>query len=176
MANTKKPKHKKVNVELVKRENGSVPYALLDQCIEKWHPDLVEASVNVAIAWKKSLRADKDGKMVLGKAKKTSDLEREFKEYDAVVFLNSDTWDTLTEAQWLALIDHELCHLTVDKDENGKPKEDENGRPCVRLRRHDLEEFRDVVRRHGMYLDDIREFVMALKDAKSKPLLKIMEA
>ncbi len=49
-----------------------------------------------------------------------------------------------------ALVDHELCHCYVDIV---------NGDYFPKLEEHDLTEFKGVVRRHGFWMSDIREFV-----------------
>ncbi len=42
--------------------------------------------------------------------------------------------------------------------EEGQPLHDDNDCIVYRLRKHDLEEFRAVVDRHGFYKSDIEEF------------------
>jgi phosphoketolase len=56
-------------------------------------------------------------------------------------------WEQLTATQKDALIDHELCHFA----------------PEGKMRRHDLEEFREVIKRHGFYMPDVKEFAEAVK-------------
>lgn len=56
-------------------------------------------------------------------------------------------WQHLTPEQRVALIDHELCHFAPDN----------------KMRRHDLEEFREVVERNGFYLPDVKQFAETLK-------------
>lgn len=170
-----KSKRKAVHYELILEHEGkgksaprSEPYRLLDQSRGQWHEDLADA--RIALAWRKQVKADKDGKLVLGKVRKASDLDRELAPYDFVVLLNQEAWDELTEAQRLALLDHELCHVVPVLDDNGKPQLNERGHPCFRLRKHDLEEFRAVVERHGCYLSDVAEFAQSLRRAKDAPL------
>ena len=165
---------KKVKVELVEEFEGrgadrrqTEPYAILAQLQDKYHAHLAEA--RIAIVWRLEVTAGRDGKFVLGWAKKATDLDREFSEHDLLVILNRDAWDDLSLAQREALIDHELSHFAVIEKE-GAPVRDERGRVCYRLRKHDLEEFRDVVARHGLYLQDVVEFAAVCAAAKKTPL------
>lgn len=73
------------------------------------------------------------------------------RDYQFIITADQEIWDELSEAQRIAVMDHELCHAVTD--EEGNPK----------IRRHDLEEFRSVVARHGMYLADIQAFAEALR-------------
>lgn len=66
--------------------------------------------------------------------------------YDFLILLSSTDWEGLGREQRVALVDHELCHCWAD--ENGSWK----------IRGHDLEEFHDVVARHGLWKQDVRVF------------------
>lgn len=88
-------------------------------------------------------------------------MDRELHGYDFVILLNHHVWHMaeFDEAKKRALIDHELCHAQVCRDEEGEIKRDSRGRLCCRTRGHDLEEFREIVKRHGQWKSDIQEFV-----------------
>lgn len=164
----KKPaKPKPVKVRLIPREPRpgeeppGDPYGLLDDLVGRWHDDLAEA--RIALVWKYDLKADKDGRLELGKAKKCSDSDRELGAYDLAIFLNYTAWVMFEEPQRRALLDYELCHCAVTMDEvTGEPKQDERGRPVYRTRKHDVTEFRDVVRRHGLWTQDLADFARTL--------------
>jgi hypothetical protein len=180
----KAPKEKKRKAVLVKllerKHSGKVTeaYRLMEELIDKHHTHLREAKI--AIAWRFGWKPDADGRIVLGQCRKRSDLDRELgskidegEALDFVILLNHEHWNqTLNEAQRRALMDHELTHAQVSNDTNGEPKMDENGRRVWRIRRHDLEEFKDVVSRHGCYKGDIEDFVAAAVDGLHRPLLK----
>lgn len=68
-------------------------------------------------------------------------------EFFAVV-IAKPVWDILDEKQRLALVDHELCHFDLDE---------EKGTPV--LRSHDVEEFGEIVKRHGLWRDEVRRLV-----------------
>lgn len=175
MNKPKKPK--KISFRLHDRTPSpapSDPYAVLDRAVAAWHPHL--AAAKVVIAWK-DFTPDKDGHVVLGKAKKAADLDRHMHDVDFVIFLNEEAWvGELNDAQRLALIDHECAHCGVDVDENGDPRLDDSGRVVYRMRKHDLEEFHAVVRRHGTWLRDIEDMVSAAMEHKKKsPLFRVAE-
>src|SRR2546430_14270783 len=105
----KKPK--KINFEIIhENDKRPEPYRILDEARKKWHVDLAEAKI--ALAWRKNLKADVDGHLMLGKCVKASDLQRELAEYDFVILLNREVWSDpdFTREKKLALVDHELCH------------------------------------------------------------------
>lgn len=65
-----------------------------------------------------------------------------------------DVWDEFTDDGKVALVDHELCHArTEETDEGG-----------VRLttRPHDVEEFGEVLRRHGLWEPQIGQMLAEL--------------
>jgi hypothetical protein len=163
------PSLKPVNYELIAAD--AEPYRLLDG-VRVWHGDLAEA--RIALAWRINLNPDADGRLVLGKCQKVSDLHKELADYDFIVILNREAWDEFSDAQRLALLDHELSHATVARDQDGQPKLDERGRAVFRLRKHDIEEFRDVVARHGCYKEDLREFAEAVLEERKTPLLDVL--
>lgn len=173
---------RKITVKLLEREHaGKVtePYRIMEDLVERHHADLVDAKI--AIAWRYGKKDDADGRLWLGQAKKGSDLDRSLHGYDFVILLNYEAWQAVSVEQWrVALIDHELTHCTVSKDSNGEAKTDEAGRIVYRTRKHDLEEFREIVARHGQWKQDIVDFVAAaLKDkreAEDRPLLAAAEA
>lgn len=163
------PKRKKVSYELIPRESqhGQTMYPLLQDLVDEYHDEITGA--RIALAWSLSWKPDPDGRLTLGKCKKASDLDRELAAFDFVVLLNKDFWTgfSTTDEQRKALLDHELCHATVKYDKDtGEPEVDERGRTVYRLRKHDLEEFREIVERHGLYKRDLERFASAILRSK----------
>ena len=106
----KKSIGKKVNFELITRDEvcGQEPYKLLDEIRRKYHEHLADAEI--AVAWRKETKPDKDGHVVLGRCVKVAGLYREMLEYDFVIVLNREAWNLgFSVEQKTALIDHELC-------------------------------------------------------------------
>ena len=160
---------KKINFELISREHCPEPYAILDE-MRKNHPDTRRAVI--ALAWRERLKSDQDGRLILGKCVKASDLQRELVACDFVILLNREVWEfDFDDDKRRALMDHELCHAAVACDEEGEPKEDERGRMVWRTRKHDIEEFQQIIERHGCYKKDLEHFAEAMEKARKTPLL-----
>lgn len=77
-----------------------------------------------------------------------------------VVEIAFDPWQGLTDRQKAALVDHELCHLDVEIPEGSN--EDRK----LLTRGHDLEEFTEVVQRHGLWRPTVAEFAQVAKSAQ----------
>ena len=174
MKGLKLPKPKAINFELIPPMDGMhepEPYKILREMREKFHPDLSKA--RIALAWRKKLKRDRDGHLILGKCVKASDLQRELVDWDFVILLNREVWfdDGFKPEKKRALVDHELCHADAARDKDGFPKRDERDRFVWRTRKHDIEEFRDIVKRHGCYKADLEEFAKALLAKRSTPSL-----
>lgn len=170
----KPAKPKTINFKLIPEKDGDhepEPYRIMREMVEKYHEDLHGA--RIAMAWRIALKADKDGHLMLGKCVKASDLQKEFSEYDFVILLNREVWlsDEFTLEKKQALVDHELCHATFAPDKDGFKKRDERDRIVWRTRKHDIEEFFDIVRRHGCYKRDLQAFAEVLLRKKATPPL-----
>lgn len=167
------PKQKSIAYQFVSpdSEAGQAMYARLQRLVDTHHEDVSHANVRIALAWAKSWKPDVDGRLTLGKCKKASDLDRELAAFDYVILINRDWWlhPRTTEAQREALLDHECCHMaiTVDK-ETGEPLYDDRGRNVFRIRKHTIEEFTEVVDRHGIYKRDVEAFASAVVRAENK--------
>lgn len=155
----------KVSYELLTRDSvmGRPLYVLLDKLVATYHKELQEA--RIAIAWNTAWVPDVDGRVKLGMCRKASALDRELSSWDFVILLRKSFWTDLrvTELQRTALLDHELMHAAPKFDAKGEPAVDERGRRLWRTRRHDLEEFADVVERHGQWTADLERFAAALR-------------
>lgn len=73
-----------------------------------------------------------------------------------VMTIHSASWQFLKDTQRRALVDHELCHMFCEEDDEGNRK--------LKLLGHDLEEFSSVVRRHGVWLGDVEKFLAAVAE------------
>lgn len=113
------------------------------------------------------------GKLVYGKARKVSGLtaylvglEHEDRPSDDgpvdffLIEIAHETWQGLTERQREALVDHELCHLEVELPETSDKDR------TLSLRSHDLEEFTEVVKRHGLWQPSVARFANVAKSAQ----------
>lgn len=169
---TKPKKRKKVTVQLIKEKHaGDVtePYRLLAEIRGKEHGHLAEAKIG--LAWRLGWRADADGRMTLGQCRKRGDLDRELDGFDFIILLNKEAWERLNEKQKRALIDHELCHASIVIDSDGSPKKNDRDRLVTRIKKHNCEEFRDVVERHGLWKQDLEAFATAAINDAQRPLI-----
>jgi len=174
----KPKKRKKVTTKLLARKHSgkiTQPYRIMDGLIDQYHPHLADAKI--AICWRFGWNEDPDGWVKLGQCKKGSDLDRALHKYDFVLLLNHEAWNAAGFGvdKMEAVIDHELCHAAVIIDSNGEPKTDEDGRTCYRTRKHDVEEFVDVVARHGCYKRQLEQFAAVAVDKQNRPLIAIAE-
>ncbi len=166
----KQRRPKTISYELIPAtsEIGQPMYDRLHRLLDLHHRELVQQNVRIALAWATNWKADVDGRLVLGKCKKASDLDRELAPFDFVILLNRDFWlhARIADVQRDALLDHELMHAAIAYDQDGEPKRDDRGRTVFRTRKHDLEEFADIASRYGCWKRDIEEFARALKRAE----------
>jgi hypothetical protein len=77
--------------------------------------------------------------------------QRVDKRADAEIKIDQSQWDAFTDAQRRALLDHEITHLEIQKDDDGFVKTDDAGRPKLRMKLHDwqLGGFRSIAQRYG---------------------------
>jgi predicted metallopeptidase len=73
-------------------------------------------------------------------------------DYDVIIWVSEEDWNRMPLAHRKALIDHELCHIR--KGDNG-----------LTLVGHDVEEFSDVIKRHGMWSADLRSISYDFRNA-----------
>jgi len=82
-----------------------------------------------------------------GKIQKPGGVWRFLSDYDYVVLVHKASWDSFNERQRKALIYHELLHITYKTDKNGKKH--------WKIRKHDIEEFMDVIREFGAWSPEL---------------------
>jgi hypothetical protein len=114
------------------------------------HPE-TDALISDAIT-KHGFRCD-------GICRKTNAEERAAGRGDAVIMLDADWWEKADEAEQKALLDHELHHIDVCTDEEGKVIKDKGGRPRLRMRKHDVEIgwFKIIAERNGQMSGECRQ-------------------
>lgn len=138
------------------------------------HAHLIDASIGVL--WASSSFAKK-GRSVLGQAEhlmiraggwQKARQEQQMREWfgeepEFLITLAGDYCAQCTEAEFCALVEHELYHIAQKLDKYGAPAFTETGMPKLEMRGHDVEEFVGVVRRYGPSHD-----VQQLIDAASR--------
>lgn len=130
------------------------------------HYDELNFNAEVEIVYRfETPTREKNGKAILGECRKVSGLNSylyrtgidatpEAKPF-FLILISEDAWRVLNQHQREALVDHELAHVGADIDDKGNT--------VFSIKPHDIEEFRDVVARHGMYLADIEKFIDAAR-------------
>lgn len=168
----KKPKAKQVKVDLIDAtmKPALEPYRLMKEIRGEFHKDTRDAKV--VLAWMLDTKQDVDGHICLGKCVRASDLQKELVDYDFVILLNKEIWESkdFGVEKKKALMDHECMHIAEALDKEGEPKFDSKGRKIWRTRGHDIAEFSDIVRRHGTYKKDLERFAEALLKQSQAPL------
>lgn len=129
--------------------------------IAKHHPHLEDFGVRIEYVFRDEAE-ESAGKIVWGKARRMTGLnawlagaERPSEtitdpEKFFVIEIAEDIWKTLNVKERRALVDHELSHCFVDLDKDEQIR--------LKLLRHDIEEFRGVVKRHGLWREDVEHF------------------
>jgi hypothetical protein len=139
------------------------------------HAHLIDASIGVLWA---SSAFTKKGRSVLGqaeqlmiraggwqKARQEQQMRDWFgKEPEFLITLAADYCAQRNDAEFCALVEHELYHIAQATDQYGAPKFTQEGLPKLQMRGHDVEEFVGVVRRYGAGED-----VQQLIEAASRP-------
>jgi hypothetical protein len=71
-----------------------------------------------------------------------------------LITLDADYCAHCSDAEFCALVEHELYHIGQEKDAFGMPRFTKDGFPKLTMRGHDVEEFIGVVRRYGVGAPD----------------------
>lgn len=121
-----------------------------DELIKRYPEISFLSSVSITYLWK-GKGGTKGGKARLGACQKPSGLLKFLSDGEFIIWLAADHCrggdgsPALTEEQIEALLYHEMCHIGWDDDKD-----------CAIVVGHDLEEFRQVVERYGLWADDTR--------------------
>ncbi|MBN5380608.1 hypothetical protein JY493_26140, partial [Serratia marcescens] len=135
------------------------------------------ADADLRFMWASSA-FEKKGRHVLGQAEEVAmraggwqkaRMEQQMHEWFGVVpkfiiTLAADYCSQCSDAEFCALVEHELYHIAQATDDFGAPKFNKEGQPVLKLRGHDVEEFVGVVRRYGASVE-----VQELVDAANRP-------
>lgn len=77
-----------------------------------------------------------------------------------VIEISEEVWVAITDEQREALLDHELAHCGVEYDDHDNKK--------LVMYAHDLEEFNEIVERHGAWKGDVKRFGEKLQARQMK--------
>jgi predicted metallopeptidase len=148
---------------------------IAEDLIQKHHQHLIDYSVKLRYVYVYKTPKSQ-GKEVWGTCRKVSGLNAYLEgsgEDFFVISISKPVWDILPEDKKVALVDHELCHAWAEvkqaknESEADADAEIEQDNPVkLSVKPHDLEEFSCIVRRHGLWRDDIKDFVDAALKSK----------
>lgn len=124
------------------------------------HAHLIDA--DLCFLWASSAFS-KQGRTVVGQAEQVmfraggwqkARQEQQMREWfgyvpSFIITLAADYCAQCSDAEFCALVEHELYHIAHDMDEFSTPKFTKDGFPKLALKGHDVEEFIGVVRRYG---------------------------
>lgn len=117
---------------------------LAEEIIKAHHPHLVGEDIEYVF---RSNATTRGTKTILALAKKmrglVSYLSRDTMDTYFLMDVALDTWETLTDKQKTALVDHELCHFGFDDTGNRI------------INPHDVEEFAEIIERYGVWSQGI---------------------
>lgn len=123
------------------------------------HGHLAEAKIAYLFREAKTWRSK--GKVTLGRAKKLAgDTRFLARDVDFTITINAEIWRDLTPAQRVALVDHELSHCGYEYDAKGRRK--------WTIEDHDVNEFSGVIRRHGLWMEDVKAFAKAVREVQQQ--------
>lgn len=94
---------------------------------------------------------------------------------DFLITLDASYCLTCSDAEFCALLEHELFHIGQELDEFGAPMFTREGLPKLAMKAHDIEEFVGVVQRYGPSAD-VRRLVDAANSAPTVALASISRA
>jgi len=150
------------------------------------HAHLIDADIRVMWA---SAAFSKKGRTVVGQAEQVAfraggwqkaRMEQQMLDWFGdvptyIITLAADYCAQCSDADFCALVEHELYHIAQAKDQYGAPKFTQEGLPKLEMRGHDVEEFVGVVRRYGAS-PDVQELVDAANNAAEVGKLNISRA
>lgn len=150
------------------------------------HAHLIDADVRVMWA---SAVFTKKGRTVVGQAEQVAfraggwqkaRMEQQMLDWFGdvpayIITLAADYCADCSDADFCALVEHELFHIAQAKDQYGAPKFTQEGLPKLEMRGHDVEEFVGVVRRYGAS-PQVQELVDAANNPAEVGKLNISRA
>lgn len=127
------------------------PRAIGQVLVAAVHKELRDATI--AYLYREKMR--RSGRIRLATASKAGARLEFLAEVDLIIEVNWTAWSTLSPLQRIALVDHELCHFDQNPDTG-----------FYELRHHDVEEFGIIVRRYGLWTEDLRGFGQDVRSAQ----------
>lgn len=108
---------------------------IAEAMIPEHHPHLEDALISFIY---RSEHENRNGREIWGTARCPTGLLAYYSGADFIIEIAEDIWDNITDAQQLALVDHELSHCV-------------EGKTGWEIQGHDIEEFEKIIDRHGLF-------------------------
>lgn len=166
--------------EPIKFDEAPEVETIANELIPQHHKHLIDFQVKLRYVFVSKTPKTK-GKEIWGTCRKISGLNAYLEggskddEPFFVITISEPVWEVLPHDKRVALVDHELCHAWAEvkqaKDEADADAdaEIEQDNPVkLSVKPHDLEEFSCIVRRHGLWREDIEDFVNAALGKKQE--------
>ena len=140
-----------------KPNSRDLVHQLIEAVANKWHQPLLDAEVTFCVLFAGSTELGESGLKVKGhsvaaRIRVVPLMWRAAGNADALIEIDEETWNGLEEDSQAALLDHELSHIGLVEEEDGRLKRDDLGRPKLQTIRGDFmggDGFVEVIRRHG---------------------------
>lgn len=144
------------------RECGQEVQDLGDRVLRQWHGNLIDAGLTINYLFVSDVDKDGEAKPALKHAgypaiatvRINSLKDRAEGKSDVTITIDSYRWDEMSEAERLAVLDHEATHVELKTDaDTGNLIRDDLGRPRLMMRLHDHQAgwFHEVAERHGRH-------------------------
>lgn len=147
-------------------------YDMLETVVEAHHDDLMDTEFLVLFkhgGWKSR------GKTVFGKVQVLNDAFRRTMRKDVIIYLNADMWALLSKPQKNYVIDHQLYTLDLKYDRHDNVLEAPDGRPLLSTVPPDIEAYTDVVKRHGIVMEDVKRLAKAMTEMNQVTLEEVLK-
>jgi hypothetical protein len=133
---------------------------VVEYVVGNYHPELVDILHEIQIVFKE--KAGKTGgKFNLGKILKAPGILTVLgdKEYQFILEIGYDLWNTLDQKHQIALVDHLLCHIVAEEN-------DQNGEMTYSMRTPDVSYFSEEIDRNGNWKSEV--YGLLEEDQKKK--------
>lgn len=158
------------------QDQSTENYALMINVMERFHKPLADIPITVTLMVvedvdKEGARTGKPALKLHGApsaaiVKINSLKDRVEGKSDATIFLDGEHWGQASEAEKVAILDHELYHLIEQRDEDGNLIADDAGRPKLKMRPHDFQVgwFHAIAERHGPHAVETQQMQELAKE------------
>lgn len=135
--------------------------------IQKYHQPLIDFNVDIRYCFvnKTTIKGNKE---IWGTCQKISGKNAYLAENNPdnepffLITISEPVWSILPLDKKEALVDHELCHCFAEVKQEDDDSDFEQDNPVkLSVKPHDLEEFSCIVKRHGLWREEIEDFVKA---------------